>query len=153
MVVLAHPPLSTARFRTCIPAEKSPGWERGLAAAPPVMVAVLRSSFPASSTPCPTVGGWVAVPPCWQGAQGCRDPPWCHRSPFPGTSGSCSSSSPGVQVMLQPGSTASTEPGEQRGGGLHFRGSLEAFSAAFLAGKRNFASFLHLRSCIFTLRL
>lgn len=108
--------------------------------------------LPSIQHPLP-LGGWVGgCAPVLAGSPGVPDPPPWHRSPFPGASGSCSSSSPGVQVMLQPGSTASTEPGAQRGGGLHFRGLPEAFSAAFLAGKRILSSFLHLRSCIFTPR-
>lgn len=106
VVVLAHPPVSMARFRTCIPADKSLRWEQGLVAAPLVMVAILGSSFPTSSTPAPRwVGGWLC-PRAGREPRGCRDPSQWHRgsrSPFPGAPGSCSSSSPGVQVMLQPG--------------------------------------------------
>lgn len=136
--MLAHPPVSMARFRTRIPADKSPGWEQGLAAAPLVMVAIVRSSCPACSTPCPQwVGGWLC--PVLPGCPGdAVTHPRARGSPFPAPCGSCSSSSPGVQVMLQPGSTSSTEPGEQR-----WEPALlpEAFSCCFPGRKTEFFSF------------
>lgn len=83
--------------------------------------------------------GWVGdfAPTLAGSPEGAVTHPRCHRSLFPGASGSCSSSSPGVQVMLQPRSTASTERGEQHGGGLHLKGSPRSFFFLLLSWSGN----------------
>lgn len=86
-------------------------------------------------TPWPSVGGWLC-PRAAREPEGAVSPPCAIVAVgAPSLAPLAPAAAPGVQVMLQSGSTASTERGEQHGDSLHLKGvPLKPFLLLFWPG-------------------